>query len=238
MAGALDEAKKAAAYAAVDEWVKSNMVLGIGSGSTVVHVVKRVQEKVQNNSLTNVTCVPTSFQSRCLIIEAELPLGDMQRNPQLDVAIDGADECDPGLNCIKGGGGCHTLEKLVASNAKKFIIVADHTKESEVLGSKWVKGVPVEVIPDAYVTVRSALRQLGAEVNLRMAKKKAGPVVTDSGNFILDAHFGEMPPSTLARLAGQIKSITGVLDHGLFIGMAEAAYYGQADGTAKTVRRA
>jgi ribose 5-phosphate isomerase A len=155
----------------------------------------------------------------------------------LDVAIDGADEVDENLQCIKGGGACLFQEKLVAISAKKFIVVGgnlythrcahlDFRKHSKALGHTWTQGVPVEIVPIAHTKVLRDLLSLGAKnPQLRMGgKAKAGPIITDNGNFIIDAHFGEIAdPEGLAK---KIKEFVGVVEVGLFVNMADAAYFG------------
>ncbi|XP_017157847.1 ribose-5-phosphate isomerase isoform X2 [Poecilia reticulata] len=168
-----EEAKKLAAYSAVDNNVQNNQVVGVGSGSTIVYAVDRLAERVRQEKL-NIVCVPTSFQARQLILQHGLALSDLERHPELDVAIDGADEVDAELTLIKGGGGCLTQEKIVAGNSKCFVVIADYRKDSRVLGEQWKKGVPIEVIPMAYVPVsRVIAKRFGGEVNLRMAVSKA-----------------------------------------------------------------
>uniref|UniRef100_A0A8C0VSV0 ribose-5-phosphate isomerase n=1 Tax=Cyanistes caeruleus TaxID=156563 RepID=A0A8C0VSV0_CYACU len=189
--------------------VQNNQVLGIGSGSTIVHAVQRLAERVKEENLT-IVCIPTSFQ--------------------LDVAIDGADEVDSDLNLIKGGGGCLTQEKIVAGFAKCFIVIADYRKKSDSLGEQWKKGVPIEVIPMAYVPVTRALtKKFGGVVELRMAVNKAGPVVTDNGNFILDWKFDKV--HEWREVNSAIKMIPGVVETGLFIDMAQVVYFGMEDGS-------
>ncbi|XP_043998871.1 ribose-5-phosphate isomerase isoform X3 [Gambusia affinis] len=168
-----EEAKKLAAYSAVDNNVQNNQVVGVGSGSTIVYAVDRLAERVRQEKL-NIVCVPTSFQARQLILQHGLVLSDLERHPELDVAIDGADEVDAELTLIKGGGGCLTQEKIVAGNSKCFVVIADYRKDSRALGEQWKKGVPIEVIPMAYVPVsRVIAKRFGGEVNLRMAVSKA-----------------------------------------------------------------
>ncbi|XP_029586900.1 ribose-5-phosphate isomerase isoform X2 [Salmo trutta] len=168
-----EEAKKLAGYAAVDNHVQNNQVVGVGSGSTIVYAVDRLAERVRQEKL-NIVCVPTSFQARQLILQHGLTLSDLDRHPELDVAIDGADEVDAALTLIKGGGGCLTQEKIVASCAKHFIVIADFRKDSSALGQQWKKGVPIEVIPMAYVPVsRTIAKRFGGEAVLRMAVSKA-----------------------------------------------------------------
>ena len=222
--------KKNAAFRAVEENVKKNMILGIGSGSTVVYAVKRIAEINQNNDL-NLKCIPTSFQSHQLIVENGLTLVSLDQYPEIDLDIDGADEIDKSLNLIKGGGGCLVQEKIIASASKKLVIIADYTKKSEFLGEHWKKGVPIEIIPLAHIPIMKKLEKLGATPVLRMAKAKAGPIVSDNGNFIIDADFGIIKNPLDLNL--KLLQIPGVVDSGLFLGMAQTAYIGQKDGTVK-----
>uniref|UniRef100_G3VTG4 ribose-5-phosphate isomerase n=1 Tax=Sarcophilus harrisii TaxID=9305 RepID=G3VTG4_SARHA len=174
--------------------------------------------------------------ARQLILQNGLPLSDLDRHPELDLAIDGADEVDAELNLIKGGGGCLTQEKIVAGYAKCFIVIADYRKDSKNLGDHWVKGIPIEVIPMAYVPVTRALsRMFGGVAELRMAERKAGPVVTDNGNFLLDWKFDRVHKWSEVNTA--IKMIPGVVDTGLFINMAERVYFGMEDGSVSVRER-
>ncbi|XP_003222419.2 ribose-5-phosphate isomerase [Anolis carolinensis] len=224
-----EEAKRLAAGAAVDNHVQTNHVLGIGSGSTIVHAVHRLAERVKQENLS-IVCIPTSFQARQLILQNGLTLSDLDRHPELNVAIDGADEVDMDLNLIKGGGGCLTQEKIVAGYAKSFIVIADYRKKSEHLGEQWKKGIPIEVIPMAYVPITRALaKRFGGVAELRMAVNKAGPVVTDNGNFLLDWKFDKVHNWKEVNMA--IKMIPGVVETGLFINMAERVYFGMEDGS-------
>ncbi|KAG7157805.1 Ribose-5-phosphate isomerase-like [Homarus americanus] len=208
----VESAKKAAAYRAVDNHIKDAYRVGIGSGSTVVYAVERL--------------------ARQLIINHDLELSDLEITPQLDVAIDGADEADGKLTLIKGGGGCQLQEKIVAAAAKLFVVVADYRKDSSVLGEQWTKGIPIEVIPMAYRTVQLKIEmELGGKAVLRQAKAKAGPVVTDNGNFIVDWMFERA--YDWQKVNQQIKMIPGVVETGLFVGMAKIAYFGMEDGSVK-----
>jgi len=237
MASAISQAKRCAARAAVDRFVKNGQVVGIGSGSTIEFAVDRLAERAKSENL-KVSCVPTSFQARQLIVKYNLLLTDLDRNPVLDVAIDGADEVDSNKVLIKGGGGCLTQEKIVAHAAKKFVVIADFTKDSEHLGQRWSKGVPIEVIPMAYIPIINSLEtEFGGKVVLRMAKSKAGPVVTDNGNFIVDWIFEE-PKSFNDRwpeVNTFIKMLPGVVETGLFVDMANTIIFGSEDGGLKTV---
>lgn len=228
-----EKAKRLAAYAAVDAHVKDHhKVLGIGSGSTVPYVVERLCQEPHCRANSDRWYVPTGFQSKELIVKAGLNLGDVDQFPTIDVTIDGADEVDDELNAIKGGGACQLREKVLAEAATHFIIVADSRKDSKVLGTNWKQGVPIEVAPFAWAKVFVNLQKMGCEKpTLRMGKMKAGPVVTDNGNFVIDAVFSESYMRDPSELLHRIKMLTGVLEVGLFTGMAEAAYFGAPDGT-------
>lgn len=227
----VEAAKKLAGFKAVDEWVQDGMIVGIGSGSTVVYVVERLVERVKKEKL-NVVCVPTSFQANQLIVEGGLQLSDLARHPVLDVTIDGADEVDSNMCLIKGGGGCQLQEKIVAYNAKRFVVVADYRKIAKTLGEKWKKGIPLSVVPMAYIPVMRKIEELGGKPVLRMAKNKAGPVVSDNGNLIIDADFGLIQdPSDLDT---KLHQIPGLVETGLFCGMACKAYFGMEDGSVQT----
>jgi ribose 5-phosphate isomerase A len=224
----IEQGKKSAAEKAVEENVKNGMILGIGSGSTVVYAVKKIAALNSKKDL-NLKCIPTSFQSYQLIVENGLELVSLDQYPKIDLDIDGADEIDRDLNLIKGGGGCLVQEKIVASNAKILIIIADFRKDSQFLGEKWKEGVPIEVIPIAYVPIMNKIQDLGGKPKLRMAQAKAGPLVTDNGNFIIDADFGIIKEPK--KLNEKLRFIPGVVDTGLFIEMASKAYIGQKDGS-------
>lgn len=222
----MEQAKKIAAYQAVDEnFPKNAKVIGIGSGSTVVYVAERIGQLSNKSSFI---CIPTGFQSKQLIIDNGLKLGSLEQYPNLDIAFDGADEVDPSLNLIKGGGACLFQEKLVAQSAASLIIVADFTKKSKKLGTTWK--VPIEVVPSSYVAVSSSLKKIGASATpLRQGgKAKAGPVVTDNNNFIIDADFGEIEDPV--ALHKDIKLLVGVVETGLFTNLAKKAYFGEESG--------
>ncbi|ODV81549.1 ribose-5-phosphate isomerase [Suhomyces tanzawaensis NRRL Y-17324] len=225
----VEKAKKAAAYNAVDENFPANAkVVGIGSGSTVVYVAERIGQLANKESFV---CIPTGFQSKQLIIDNGLKLGTIEQYPSLDIAFDGADEVDSQLNLIKGGGACLFQEKLVASVAKEFVVVADYRKKSPSnLGIQWTQGVPIEIVPNSYATVLKSLYALGAKnAQLRQGgSAKAGPIITDNNNFLIDADFGAI--ENVAQLHQQIKALVGVVETGLFVGMAKKAYFGEESG--------
>ncbi|KAI0367294.1 ribose 5-phosphate isomerase [Pilatotrama ljubarskyi] len=228
----VEASKRLAAWTAVDRHIHpEHKVIGIGSGSTVPYVVERIvsQGKAVNKDRV---FIPTGFQSKELIVNAQLLLGDVDQYPVIDVTIDGADEVDHDLNCIKGGGGCHLREKVLAEAADTFVLVADYRKNSKVLGTMFKQGIPIEVVPFAYTKILQNLHLIGSPgAVLRMAKAKAGPVVSDNGNFIIDAPFPEEMMKDPYTLLTRIKMLTGVVEVGLFCHMAKAAYFGNQDGS-------
>ncbi|KAJ8519741.1 hypothetical protein ONZ45_g3373 [Pleurotus djamor] len=229
----IEASKRLAAYTAVDQHVKpEHRVIGIGSGSTVPYVVERiVQQGFEANK--DRVFIPTGFQSKELIVSSQLNLGDVDQYPTIDVTIDGADEVDHDLNCIKGGGACHLREKVLAEAAKTFILVADYRKNVEFLGTNFKPGVPIEVVPFAYAKVLQNLHHIlgSPRATLRMAVAKAGPVVSDNGNFIIDAPFEREHMEKPYEIMARIKMLTGVVEVGLFCHMAQAAYFGNEDGS-------
>jgi ribose 5-phosphate isomerase A len=207
--------KQAAVYAL--EHVQSGMVVGLGSGSTATYFIQALGEKLQRGELSDIVGVPSSKRSQELALELSIPLQEL--TPQgVDVAIDGMDEVDPKLNAIKGLGGAQTREKIVASSAKVFILIGDETKMVKQLGEK--APVPVEVIPFGYKATWSKLAKLVTKVEQRMNGKE--PFLTDNGNYIL--HCQVTPPIDAEKLATSISLIPGVVEHGLFLHMAELAY--------------
>ncbi|KZV62237.1 ribose-5-phosphate isomerase [Peniophora sp. CONT] len=226
----VEKSKRLAAYTAVDKHIlPEHKYIGIGSGSTVPYVVERIVSQGHNLNKTRVF-IPTGFQSKELIVKAGLRLGDVDQYPTLDVTIDGADEVDAGLNCIKGGGACHLREKVLAEAAITWVVVADYRKNSKVLGTTYKVGVPVEVAPFAYAKLLENLHTLGSPTaQLRMATHKAGPIVTDNGNFVIDAPFPVEYMREPLELLTRIKMLTGVVEVGLFCHMARAAYFGNED---------
>tara|TARA_B100000579_G_C22743140_1_gene810141 strand:+ start:515 stop:1228 length:714 start_codon:yes stop_codon:yes gene_type:complete len=215
--------KKAVAIAAVNE-IKDDMVVGLGSGSTAALMIEELGRKIKNGSLKNILGVATSFQGEVMASELGIRLSTLSQISKIDIAIDGADEVDSSFNLIKGGGACHVQEKLVASLANKFIVVVDSTKIVNVLNQRFL--LPIEVLPSAWKMVKTKLENLGAESFLRMAVNKAGPIVTDQGNLVLDAKFenGIEDPSYVEK---EINNIPGVLENGLFVGKADDVLIGE-----------
>ncbi|KAI8973102.1 ribose 5-phosphate isomerase [Trametes punicea] len=223
----IEAAKRLAAWTAVDRHILPEHKVC----STVPYVVERIVAQGKEVNKDRVF-IPTGFQSKELIVNAQLLLGDVDQYPVIDVTIDGADEVDHDLNCIKGGGGCHLREKVLAEAADTFVLVADYRKNSSVLGTMFKQGIPIEVVPFAYTKILQNLHILGStRAVLRMAKAKAGPVVSDNGNFIIDAPFSEEMMKDPYTLLTRIKMLTGVVEVGLFCHMAKAAYFGNQDGS-------
>jgi len=223
-------AKKRAALEAVKH-VSEGFVVGLGSGTTVAYVIQEIGERIRREGL-RVLGVPTSHQALMLAVSCGIPVTTLDECSRLDLAIDGADQVDGELNLIKGMGGALMREKIVASAAKQFVIVADETKLVEKLGRN--HPVPVEVLPFALSTVVARLRELGGKAVLREGKGKVGPVVTDNGNFILDVEFGSV--DDLDELDVAVKLIPGVLETGLFLGMVDVVYLGKRDGVVRLER--
>jgi ribose 5-phosphate isomerase A len=215
-----NEEEKEAAGRAAAELVREGDVVGLGTGSTAYFAVTALGERVKGGM--RILGIPTSMQTAGLARAVGIPLTTLDEHAEIDITIDGADEVDRHLNLIKGGGGALLREKVVASASKRMIVVTDSSKLVDRLGKF---PLPVEVISFARTVVEKTIISLGASVKLR-AKRDGGPYVTDNGNPILDCSFGliENP----AALAQKLSSIPGIVEHGLFIGLAERALIGRA----------
>jgi ribose 5-phosphate isomerase A len=221
--------KQAVAEAAVAQ-IRNGMVVGLGSGSTAALMIQGLGARLAAGQLHDIVGVTTSFQGEVLAAELGIPLRALNAIDRIDLAIDGADEVDPSFQLIKGGGACHVQEKLVADRAERFIVVVDSTKLVQCLNLDFL--LPVEVLPGAWVQVQSRLKSIGGVAELRMATRKAGPVVTDQGNLVLDVRFeaGISDPIVLER---DINNLPGVLENGLFVNLADEVLVGEInDGVA------
>ena len=234
--GGSDAAKRRAGESAA-EAVTDGDVVGLGTGSTAAHAIRRISDRVDSG--LDVRGVPTSFASRELAVDAGVPCLDLPEavgpdGPGIDLAIDGADQVatggegddalDPGGALIKGGGAAHAREKLVDAAADRFLVVADPSKEAPRLD----RPVPVEVLPAGRTAVAEAVREAGGEPTLRRAERKDGPVVTDNGNLVLDCAFGEIADPS--ALSATLSAVPGVVEHGLFVGIADEVHVGTESG--------
>lgn len=201
------------------ELVEDGFVVGLGTGSTTHYFIKHLGERVKNEDL-DILGIPTSFQSLILAKEAGIEITTLNEH-DVDLAVDGADEVDSSLDLIKGGGAAHTLEKLVDSSADKFVVIVDESKIVSHLGDF---PVPIEIIPESLRLVKNAVIGLGGSPELRMGVKKDGPVITDNGNFVLDAKFDRIDNSY--ELEIELNTIPGVVENGIFSGITDKVIVG------------
>eukprot|EP01039_Chlorochromonas_danica_P004901 gene4901-5374_t len=232
-----EELKKMVGYKAVDDYVRSGMVVGLGTGSTAYYAVERVGQKLKSGELKDVICIPTSERTKEQALGLGIPLVTLNEKSHLDVAIDGADDVDPDLCLVKGGGGALLREKMVEVMADKFVCIVDDSKLSKGLGPRFP--LPVEITPFCHEHTRRVIEQLpalkGCKAVLRMGSasnnKRDGDniAVTDNGNYIVDLHFTE-PIRNVAQAAKELKATVGVVDHGIFAGMASTVIVAGKDG--------
>ena len=215
--------KQQAANAAV-ELVESGMVLGLGEGSTAAWAVRRIGELHAAGAIENIVGIAASLRMENLAQELGIPLATLADHPVIDLTIDGADEVDPDLNLIKGGGGALLREKILAQATRREVIVVDESKLVERLGTTWA--VPVEVFPFGWESQAEFLRGLGAKVTLR--HHDDSPYVTDQGNHVLDCDFG--PIADAVDLGKRLKMRTGIAEHGLFLGFTSDVLIAAPDG--------
>lgn len=219
---------------AVEALVHSGMKLGLGTGSTAIPAVQHLGKLLNEGKLKNILAVPTSFQTSMECEKWGIPLFTLNSKEiggKLDLTIDGADEVDGEHRLIKGGGGALLVEKIVAYASASYAIVVDESKIVKNLGLKFP--VPIEVVPEARIPVKAALEKFGAEVTLREALRKAGPVITDHGNLILDILFKN--PVDPRSLEAELNRIPGIVENGFFTGPADrvlrpVVFIGHSDG--------
>jgi ribose 5-phosphate isomerase A len=222
--GTEEEKRRAGEHAA--NTVSDGMVVGLGTGSTAAHAIRELGRRVDSG--LDIRGIPTSYESRQLAREAGIPLTSLAE-ARPDIAIDGADQI-AGFDLIKGGGAAHAREKLVDVAADRFLVVADETKRASPLDL----AVPIEVLPDAEPVVSTDLEALGGSPELRAAERKDGPVVTDNGNLVIDCEFGAIADP--AALATDLAAIPGVVEHGLFVDVADEIHVGTESGVDVTER--
>ena len=224
--------KEEAAKRAV-QFVQSGMKVGLGTGSTAIFATRRIAELLKTGELRDIVAFATSKATAEEAVRLGIPLLPDDLPEDLDLTIDGADEVDPEMNLIKGGGGALLREKIVAQASRREMIVVDETKPSPRLGTRWP--VPVEVIPFGWLSQARYLASMGAKYTLRHNRDSL-PFVTDSGNWILDCRFG--PIAEAQQLAAALNSRAGIVEHGLFIGLATDLIVAGASGVQHRTRKA
>ncbi len=219
-----EEYKRLAAIEAVDA-IESGMMLGLGTGSTANYAIEEIGRRIADGRLSNLHGIPSSVRTESLARTYNIPLMTFDDCQSLDISIDGADEIDAKLRLIKGGGGALLREKVIAQATKRFIVIADESKLSSVLGEKWA--LPVEVVPFAWRTEAKYVESIGAFAQLRIDSDRK-PLMTDQHNYLLDCNFGLIEnPESIAFL---LSSRAGIVEHGLFIGLATEAIIAGASG--------
>lgn len=213
--------------------VKSGTIVGLGTGSTTAYAIQYIGDRLKSGDLKDIVGIPTSFQAEVLSKQYGIPLTTLDAIDHIDLAIDGADEVDPQKNLIKGGGAAHTREKVVDYLANQFIVVVDSGKLVDRLGS--VFAVPVEVIPMAISPVMRAIEKLGGKPELRMGVKKAGPVITDQGNMVVDVRFDAI--DNPVELEKTLNNIPGVLENGIFVNCTDLVLIGEVQDGQPVVRQ-
>ena len=226
-----DELKQQAALRAA-EFVESGMVVGLGTGSTTEHAVRRIAELLKTGGLSEVVGIPTSIRTENLARELEVPLVGFETHQNIDLTIDGADEVDPDLNLIKGGGGALLREKVVAQASQRNIIIVDESKLVPKLGTGWA--LPIEVIPFARYTEKRFLSDLGGKVTVR-TNDDGTPFSTDQQNLILDTNFGQIQDPS--ELTAQLNERAGIVEHGLFLNLATDVIVAREGGIKHLTRK-
>jgi len=226
----IEDAKRRAVLKALQP-IKNGWIIGLGSGTTTAYALAEIARLSRARSF-ELSVVPTSHQIENLAVSHGLRIKNMNEAHTVDYAIDGADQVEvPSLNLIKGGGAALLREKVVDSTAHKLAIVVDERKLVKRLGDK--QPIPLEVLPFAYKSVQVKITNMGGRARLRESTGKAGPVITDNGNFILDADFGTVEnPSGLDR---RLKMLPGLIETGLFLKMADRVYVGRSDGSVQVL---
>ena len=232
-----DELKQMTGYKSVDDHVESGMVVGLGTGSTAYFAVERLGQKLKSGELKDIIAIPTSERTREQAESLGIPLCTLNEKSVLDVAIDGADEVDPNLALVKGGGGALLREKMVEVMAKKFVVIVDDSKLCKGLGPGFP--LPVEITPFCHMhtlrTIAALPSVAGSEAVLRMGSSSTNKpdgdeiAVTDNGNYIVDLHFKE-PIKDVNKAAEELKNTVGVVDHGLFVDMSYQVIIAGKDG--------
>lgn len=223
--------KKRVGYKAVDDYVHSGMVVGLGTGSTAYYAIERLGQKLREGELHNVVGIPTSTKTELQSKSLNIPLTTLDTHPVVEVAIDGADEVDEKLNLVKGRGGSLLREKLIETEAKKLVIIVDDSKLVQNLGM--TGAVPVEVIPFCWKHTMRRLLQLESlaecNVSATIRSEKDSIYVTDNNNYIVDL-FVERPIPDISLAGRQISDVVGVVEHGIFLNMADVCLVSGTEG--------
>ncbi len=227
-----EQSFKQQAADAVLAYIQSGMIIGLGHGSTAILAVRGLAEKILRGELADIQGIPCSRQIEAEARRLGIPLTSLDDHPVIDLTFDGADEVDPDLNLIKGGGGALLREKIVAQASRCEIIIVDESKLSPALGTHWA--VPVEVIPFGWQTQAAYLESLGAQIQVRLGDDGT-PFKTDQGNFILDSAFG--PIRDPVGLGARLDARTGIVAHGLFLGLATEVIVAGASGIKHLARK-
>lgn len=222
-----DDAKKLVGYRSIDDYVKSGMVVGLGTGSTAKFAVERLGQKLKSGALTNIIAIPTSEATKVQALGLKIPLSTLNEHSQIDVTIDGADQVDTQFNLVKGGGGALLREKMVEMASKQFIVIVDNTKLVSKLGPGFP--LPVEITPFCHEHTIRCIQSLFSLQGCRPVLRRGtignntadGPniAITDNGNYIVDLYF-DLPITDAALANVELHEIVGVVEHGLFIGMS------------------
>ena len=224
----IQQAKQNAALEAVKH-VKDGFIVGLGSGSTAAFAIEALGKLIKKEKIS-IMGIPTSYQAFLLAVECGIPITTLDEHPVIDVTIDGADQLTPELFLIKGGGAALAREKIVAASSKLNVVIADQPKKVNLLGEN-NQFVPIEVLPFAIALVKRKIVALGGKPVVREGKGKLGPVITDNGNAVIDAFFGEI--KNPVGLSVNAKMIPGVVETGFFIGLTDIVYLGSVDKVEK-----
>lgn len=222
--------KRQAGETAVDRFVESGMVIGLGHGSTAIWAHRRIAEKLKSGDLKDIIGVPASRQVEVEVAPLGIPLATLDDRPRLDLTLDGADEVDEWLNLIKGGGGALLREKMLVQNSARFVVVADQGKMSPRIGTKWF--VPIEVIRTGWATHLEYLTGLGGMGARRGVDR---PYITDEGHYIIDWRFGAI--NNPESLAARLKARAGIVEHGMFLGLADDLIIAGPEGIQHLTRK-
>jgi ribose 5-phosphate isomerase A len=227
-----DKARISAAAQAIRE-IRDNSTIGLGSGNTILRTLELAAERIKKENL-KITFIPTSYQTEIAAKKLGLKTANLEEDTEPDLALDGADQIQwRTLDMVKGGGAALLREKIVDSTSKKLVIIVDEKKLAKTLGGP--QPIPVEIVPFGYASTIGKIRKISEKTSLREATGKVGPVITDNGNLIADAYFRSLRRPELVN--EKLKKIPGVVETGLFLGMADTAYVGRKDGHVDILRR-